>query len=105
MKITQRQLRQVIRSVLNEQYALEEAPSMKAAKVEGPLKDFVTHLNLAKKDLGNVYQQVSDPTATKQAEALLSYIDRIMAALDKMPELTQDPWSDPGHRRNLTCLG
>lgn len=104
MKITQRQLRQVIRSVLKEQATIDET-SMKAAKVEGPLKDFVTHLNLAKKDLGNVYQQVSDPTATKQAEALLSYIDRIMSALDKMPELTQDPWSNPGHRRlRVLCV-
>ena len=101
MKITQRQLRAVIRSVLKEQ--LNET-TMSQGRVAGPLKDFVSHLIMAKKDLGLLFQQITDKTATAQVESLLSYIDRILDALDKMPQLTQDPFSNPGHRRNLTCF-
>ena len=101
MKITQRQLRAVIRSVLKEQ--LNET-TMSQGRVAGPLKNFVTHLNMAKEDLGVLFQQITDETATAQVESLLKYINRILDALDKMPQLTQDPFSNPGHRRNLTCF-
>ena len=108
MKISQRRLRQIIREAL-EEGDLDEM-STQQAKVEGPIKDFVASMQQAKQALGKqgakkalavMYQQVQDEKAGKEAEQLLgavgkieNSIDTVLKWLDKMPELTQDPWSN-----------
>jgi hypothetical protein len=96
MKLTEQQLRKIIKQAVKEHLA---ETTMSQGKVEGPLKEFVGHLNLAKKDLGMLFQQISDPTAEAQAQWLLNAVNTIIKKLDQMPKLTQDPWADPGHRR------
>lgn len=85
MKMTKRQLRLLINETLAE-------VTMDQARVQGPLKDFVSHLNMAKADLGQLFQGLNDPKAEQQATALLNAINKMIKALDHMPELTKDPW-------------
>lgn len=107
MKISERQLRHLIREVLEER-ELDEM-STAQAKVEGPLKDFIASMEQAKqalgksgakKALGVLYQQTDDKNAGAKAEQLLgavnkieNSIDTVIKWLDKMPQLTQDPWA------------
>lgn len=91
IRLTESQLRQLIEQELDE-------IGMGQAKVEGPLKKFVEHMNGAKQTLGELFQQVSDQKASDQAQSLLNAVNRIMKALDSMPELTKDPWHHVGKR-------
>lgn len=86
MKLTAAQLRRIVRQQLLEQ-------SMGQAKVDAPLKSFVGHLNAAKQDLAQVFQQTSDQRSTDLAQALLNGLNKMIKALDHMPELTKDPWA------------
>ena len=75
-------LRQLIKEELNEM-------SMSQAKVHGPLKKFVDHMNGAKQALSELYQSTSDQKAATSVHALLGAVNRIVKALDHMPELSQ----------------
>jgi hypothetical protein len=85
VRLNESQLRGLI------QEELEEA-TMGQAKVQGPLQDLVSHLNGAKKALGELFQAASDQKASDQATALLNGVTKMLKALDHMPELTKDPW-------------
>ena len=89
VKLNESQVRQLIEQQLDE-------IGMGQARVEGPLKKFVDHMNGAKQALGELFQQVSDQKASDQAQALLNAVNRIVKALDNMPELTKDPWHHVG---------
>lgn len=91
IRLTESQLRQLIEESLDE-------INMGQAKVEGPLKKFVEQMNGAKRALGELFQQVSDQKASDQAQSLLNAINRIMKALENMPELTKDQWNHVGKR-------
>ena len=91
LKLTEAQLREIINGELNE-------IGMGQAKVEGPLRKFLEHMNGAKQALGELFQQVTDQKASDQAQALLNGVNRIVKALDHMPELTKDPWHHVGKR-------
>jgi hypothetical protein len=54
----------------------------------GSLKKLKDHLNGAKQALSDMYQSSSSRKASDQAQALLTGINRIVQALDTMPELT-----------------
>lgn len=66
--------------------------STSQAKVAKPLNDFIEHLNLAKKDLSVLYQQTTDKKGSDHAMLLLNTINKMIKSLDRMPELTRDPW-------------
>ncbi len=68
--------------------------SLAQAKVEVPLKNFVQSIKSAQHALGDLVQQVTDPKATAQAEWLLKATQTILKNLDKMHDLTQDPWKN-----------
>ena len=85
VKLTESQLRSLIEAEVSEE-------SMSQIKVDAPLKKFVSNMNGAKQALGEMFQQVSDQKASDQWQALLNAVNRIIKALDQMPELTQDPW-------------
>lgn len=89
LKLNEAMLRSLIESVLDE-------ASMDQAKVEGPLKKFMMHMNGAKQALGELFQQVSDQQASDNCQALLNAVNRIIAAVNKMPALTKDPWAHVG---------
>ena len=91
IRMSESQLRQIIQEELNE-------IGMGQAKVEGPLRKFMEHMNGAKQALGELYQQISDQKASDQAQSLLNAVNRIVKALDHMPELTKDPWHHVGKR-------
>lgn len=74
--------------------------TMAQAKVEVPLKNFVQSIKSAQHALGDLVQQVTDPKATAQAEWLLKATQTILKNLDKMPDLTQDPWKNVRVREN-----
>jgi len=85
------ELKKMIRTAIVESPDLTE-DSLAQAKVSGPLQKFVSNMNGAKAALGELFQQVSDQKASDQAQALLNAVNRIIKALDNMPELTKDPW-------------
>ena len=87
VKLTGSQLRRLVQDELN-----ESGMHMAKAKVEGPLRLFIGHMNGAKQALSELFQQTTDKKAAEQAHALLNAVDRIIKALDNMPELTKDPW-------------
>lgn len=67
--------------------------TMAQAKVSGPIKAFHQSLKQAQKSLGDLAQEVSDPKAMDQLEWLLKATKQILAAMDRMPELTKDAWA------------
>lgn len=86
IKLTESQLRSLIDAELMSEAGLDQA------RVEGPLKKFVSNMQSAKQALGELFQQVSDQKASDQCQALLNAVNRIINAVDNMPELTRDPW-------------
>ena len=85
VKLNESQLRELISEELNEM-------GMGQAKVQGPLKKFIDHMAGAKQALSELYQNITDQKAGEQVHALLNAVNRIVKALDHMPELTKDPW-------------
>lgn len=85
VRLDEAALRGLIEEELNEL-------SMGQAKMQGPLKKFVDHMNGAKQALSELYQSTSDQKAAEHCHALLNAVNRIVKALDNMPELTKDPW-------------
>jgi len=66
------------------------------------LKKLKDNLNGAKQALGELYQSATSPKASDQAHTLLNGINRVLQALDSMPELTagkQTPAGDLARRR------
>ena len=117
MRITARQLRKIIREVVEEESFRLDEETMSQAKVSGPLKDFFANLQTAKKSLGKsgarkaladlVANAGSDPAVMKKGERLLSVVqavemdvDRILKWMDSpaAAELTKDPWAHVGKR-------
>jgi len=93
VRITRRQLRQLIREEVRlAERDLGGTPTISQAKVMGPMGQFTNHLKAAKKSLGDVFQNAKGARAEQLAKNLLDALDRILNALPKMPELTQDPW-------------
>jgi hypothetical protein len=99
MKLTQKRLRSIIQETIEEHSLLSEE-TMQQAKLRGPIQKFVEHLNMAKQDLGLVVQQTSDKKAMDSASMLLNTITKMIKAVNNMPELTGDPWSDVNRRRD-----
>ena len=89
IKLTESQLRFLIDEELNE-------ASLEQARVEGPLKKFLGNMQGAKQALGELFQQVSDQKASDQCQALLNAVNKIINAVNSMPELTRDPWTHVG---------
>lgn len=87
IKLTESQLRTLIEAELGE-------ATMDQARVEGPLKKFMTNMHGAKQALGELFQQTSDQKASDNCQALLNAVNRIIKAVDQMPALTKDPWHD-----------
>lgn len=100
MRLTEKQLRQMISDIIAEALPPVQAnrATMNQVKTQGPLKDFVSHLNMAKADLGQLFQDINDPKAEQQAQALLGGVNRLITALEHMPELTRDPWHGVSRR-------
>jgi len=92
MKLNASMLRRIVQETISEARSLDEDSVFQQAKATGPLRQFVHHMNEAKKALGELFQQTSDQKASDQAQALLNAVERIVKALDHMPELTRDPW-------------
>jgi len=106
-KLTLEQLRQIVSDELDE-------ATMAQAKAQGPLSDLVSSLEQAKQSLGPagakkalsaLFQQTNDKKAVEHVQRLLEAVTKIAKSienvrgwLEHMPELTKDPWSEPGRR-------
>lgn len=112
MKITESQLRQLIKEVLKEEAELSEA-SMEQAKVQGPLRDLYTSLQTAKKQLGRegakraVSELMQNTSESEKAQQLLKAITQIESNIDSVmnwlnstsaSSMTKDPWAGVGKR-------
>lgn len=106
MKITESQLRKLIKEVLKEEAELSEA-SMEQAKVQGPLRDLYTSLQTAKKQLGlsrrtAVAELMQNTSEYEKAQHLMKAITQIESNIDSVmnwlnstsaSSLTKDPWA------------
>ena len=98
VKLTEAQIRLLVEEELTQAGGSIAAAGGQAAALK-KLKD---HLNGAKQALGELYQSATSPRASDQAHTLLGGINRVIQALDTMPELTagkQTPAPDLAKRR------
>lgn len=87
-----------LRRMIREELSRLDEISFNQARVDKPLTQFVQHLNMAKADLGELFQQTSDKQAADKATELLNQLNAIIKSLDHSPELTKDPWAHVSKR-------
>lgn len=72
--------------------------SFDQARVEQPLANFVAHINMAKRDLGELFQSLPDSKSADVATEMLNQLNAMLKRLDRSQGLTKDPWAHVGRR-------
>lgn len=88
IRITEAQLR----AIINEEIAGLNEISVSHARQAGSVRKFMEHMMGARQALSELYQGISDPTASDQVAALANGLNRLINAGRNMEmELSQDP--------------
>lgn len=93
IKLNESQLRALIAEELT------QAGGAMAGARAIPSQKLREHLEGAKQALSEMFQSASSPKASEQAQALLAGLNRLIKAMDTMPELTgHDERPRPSYR-------
>jgi len=87
-----------LRLVVREELSRLNEVSFAQAGADQPLTQFIKHLNMAKADLNELFQQTTDTKAGNTATKLLNQLNAIILSLDHAPELTKNPFADAGRK-------